>query len=413
MNRNISTRAIRPEAELLLWSVRARIDAETAARIEALARNTIDWDYCIRIGQSHRVLPLLYRSLNQVCPDAVPGAILEGLRQYFYRNTQRNLFLTSELLKLITAFEQQGISAIPFKGPILAARIYGNIALRQYNDLDLLVRKRDILKAKDVLISQRFTSPSDNSGENSDVSDRVLETDLIAPLSPNFYVFVRDGGSIRVDLQWRITRRLFSSSLDSERFWNTLEPVTLGGRTVLNFPPDVLLWILCVHGCKHSWQRLKWVCDVAQLVELVKEDDRATFIERAIQNGNRRMLFLGLLLAHELLGTRLPAEILKKIRSDSSVQSVAISILDRRLDQADEVLREGPRSVFYFKILDSWGGRFQYCFQYLAQRIGLIFSPTRIDRSFLSLPKGLAFLYYVFRPLRLLVKYSLQPFNRG
>ena len=391
MNSNTSTLAIRPEAELLLRSARVRIDAETAARIEALASNTIDWDYLISIGTLNRVLPLLYRTLNQVCPNIVPAAILDFLREYFHLNTKRNFFLTSELLKLLKVFEQQGISAISFKGPLLAASIYGSIALRQFSDLDILVHKQDIIKAKQVLISQGFASTDshNDSAENSD--------------------FVRDVGEIKikVDLQWRITPKLFS--FDSDRVWNHLEPFSLWGGTVLTFTPDMLLLILCVHGWKHRWQRLKWVCDVAQLIELIQNNNREIVFEQSIHKGNRRMLSLGLLLAHELLGAALPASVLQNIRSDSTVKSVAIPVRNKLFVEPRQASSEGARTIFYFKMMESWGERPQHCFQYL---VGSIFSPTSIERSLLPLPRGLTFLYYAFRPLRLLLKYASRPFKR-
>jgi hypothetical protein len=90
----------------------------------------------------------LYQSLNTTCPEAVPKANLAQLRNYFHANAQRNLFLTQELLKLLTLFKTNGISAIPYKGPVLAVAVYGNLALRQFGDLDILVHKRDVLRAK-------------------------------------------------------------------------------------------------------------------------------------------------------------------------------------------------------------------------------------------------------------------------
>ena len=417
MNSNTSTLAIRPEAELLLRSARVRIDAETAARIEALVRNTIDWDYLIRMGESHRVLPLLYRSLNQVCPDAVPPAILEGLRQYFYRNTEWNFFLTSVLLKVLKALEVEGISAIPFKGPVLAAAIYGNLGLRQFNDLDILVHRRDIARTHNVLISQGFrgfrsgSSPNDPYFLNQD-----LEPDQIAPLDPDCYTFMRDDGRVKIDPQWRLTRRLFSFSLDSKHLWNRLEPFSLGGRTVLTFPTDALLLILCAHGCKHLWLRLKWVCDVAQLIEVIQNNNPELFFEQSLRNGNRRMVSLGLLLAHDLLGASLPEHIVTEIRSDATVKSAAIQVRQRLFAETDQILGDAERFIFYLKMQESWLERLQYRFQYLAQHLRLlldsIFSPTSIERSLLPLPKGLTFLYYAFRPLRLLLKYASKPFKR-
>ena len=92
---------LRPEAELLLCTARTHINAQTALRIRALVSQATDWRYLIAAGNSHGVLPLLYRTLSQVCPDAVPAAKLEFLKVFYEFNERRNLSLTFELLRLL------------------------------------------------------------------------------------------------------------------------------------------------------------------------------------------------------------------------------------------------------------------------------------------------------------------------
>ena len=55
------------------------------------------------------------------------------------RTTMSNLYLTQEMLKLLSAFRKKGIPAIPYKGPVLAQAVYGNVGLRQFGDLDITV----------------------------------------------------------------------------------------------------------------------------------------------------------------------------------------------------------------------------------------------------------------------------------
>jgi len=403
---------LRPEAELLLCSARTHIDPQTAARIQALASQATDWRYLISAGNSHGVLPLLYRTLNQVCPDAVPAAKRELLKECYELNEKRNLLLTLELLKLIKALEERGVRAVPFKGPILAASVYGNLALRQFSDLDILVRKQDIPRAKEVLLSEGYRPRRSASENGGDFLDADAESNRKAPLSPNFYTFMRDDGKIIVDLQWRITERLFSFSPESELLWNHLERFHVRETSVITFSPAALLLILCAHGCKHLWEKLKWVCDVAQTIEVIQSKDRGIILEHTLINGNRRMVAIGLLLAHELLGATLPHDLAKNIRSDTVARSVATEVSRRLFAETDESSRVSKKFVFYLKINESWVQRVQYCSEYVSQYLDSIFSPTSVERELWPLPKVLTFLHYGFRPLRLVVKYGLQPFKR-
>jgi Uncharacterised nucleotidyltransferase len=410
--------SIRPEIEVLLACARPSIDRETAVRFPVLVSQVTDWDYLTRIANFHGVLPLLYQSLNQICPDAVPPVRMKFLRDCFQFNAKRNLYLMAVLLKLLTALKNNGIDAIPFKGAVLGHSIYGNVALRQFADLDILVHRKDLAGAGEILRLQGFayTSSVDEIDDESTIPSNGCQAEKVTALRDNYHVFVRDDGKVRVDLQWRMTHELFSFSLDSENLWNRVQDVSLGGALVSTFDNETLLLILCAHGCKHSWQRLKWICDVAQLIEATEPKDRLPLIQRTLtENHSRRIVYAGLLLAHEILGAALPAKAVSEIRSDSSLKSVLSSVRNALFAESPRAPSKRQRVVFYLKIMESWGERLGYCGQYLHQQVNSTFAPfapTSIERALLPLPKGLGFLYYGLRPLRLLAKYGIRTFSR-
>ncbi len=148
----------RPETELLLCCARISSDSSRAEQLRALLHKDLDWAVLRRIAHQHGVVPLVYWRLSNTCPEAVPTAVLDRLRGDIHANSLRNLSLTRELLRLLNLFEAQGIFAIPYKGPALAAFAYGNLALRQFADLDILVRKHDVPRAKEVFISAGYRS---------------------------------------------------------------------------------------------------------------------------------------------------------------------------------------------------------------------------------------------------------------
>ena len=127
---------------------RTRRDPEVAARITTLLEGEVDWDYLLRTAGRHGMIPLPCWHLDHACPEAVPEVYMTELRGHFRSNNLGNLLLSGELLKLYGLFEQNGISAIPNKGPTLAASVYGNLSLRQAGDLDILVGRRDVLRAR-------------------------------------------------------------------------------------------------------------------------------------------------------------------------------------------------------------------------------------------------------------------------
>src|SRR5690349_4530679 len=87
-----------PEAQLLLCCARTLMDTANAERIVALLQDKIDWSYLLQIAFRHDLTPLLNRSLEAVCPAAVPETARTALKEQVRADAQRNLLLTKELL---------------------------------------------------------------------------------------------------------------------------------------------------------------------------------------------------------------------------------------------------------------------------------------------------------------------------
>src|SRR3989442_3875618 len=110
----------------------------------------MDWEWLLRSRHPQGLLPLLYRRLGSR-PDSVPAAIRGALREGFEANARRALRLTAELLRLHEQLASRGVTVIPYKGPVLAASVYGDLALRPFSDLEFLVHRRDADRAEHVL----------------------------------------------------------------------------------------------------------------------------------------------------------------------------------------------------------------------------------------------------------------------
>jgi hypothetical protein len=132
------------EIDILLSYARPQITPERAATIREALQNGIDLGYLFRVAGRHGLMSLLHHRLNAICPESIPGALLNKLKTRFHANLAHNLFLTAELLKLLSIFENDAILAVPFKGPILASSLYGNLSFREFSDLDILIHKKNL-----------------------------------------------------------------------------------------------------------------------------------------------------------------------------------------------------------------------------------------------------------------------------
>jgi len=377
------------ETELLVSCARTRLDAEHAEGMTALLEHGIDQDRLIRMAGPHGLLPLLYWHLGAIGPGVVSSAMLSRLREHFEANARRNLFLTAELLKVLRLLEASEIPAVPFKGPLLAASTYGNLSLRQFADLDILVRKDDVPKAKELLISRGYRPPLALTGAQ----------DAALLRSQSEYVFSSRDGKVVVELHWRFAPAYFSSPLDLDRLWDRLRWISLGGVQVRSLGPEDLLLVLCVHGSKHCWERLEWICGIAEVVRTQPTLDWPRVIEEAAREGSVRMLFLGLLLADQLLGAPIPEEVLRRARRDSGAQALAAEVRARLFRGTQRAPGMRETTWFHLRARERLADRIRYCLR-------LALTPTVGDFELVSLPATLYFLYYVLRPIRLARKYG-------
>jgi hypothetical protein len=376
------------EYKLLLCIARTSIDGEIAEQVKAIVRAGLDWELLFEAGLGHGLMPMLYRNLSAICPEEIPPNQLKYLRDQFHKTTRNNLLLAAELIKLLKLFEQNDIRAIAYKGPAMAAYLFGDPTLRQPGDLDILISKRDVLKAKQLLTSAGYR----------------LQLKLTSAQEKAFirsqceYCFTAGDGKIYLEIHWRIAPSYFPFKLDHAELWSRIARTNIGDFSVPLLSPEDMLLALCVHGAKHCWSRLIWVCDIA---ELVRHQNLAwhQVIDRSRRLGCERVLLVGLSLANSLLSAPIPNDLLHGASKKKSVKNLTREASERLLNCrfAPQLLES---CLFHLKIRERLRDRITYCLR-------LILTPAPGDWELITLPSSLFFLYYLLRPARLVRKYLL------
>ena len=86
----------------------------------------------------------------------IPHEVFEELKTANTNIVKDNMLMTSELIKVMNLLELNNIKAISFKGPVLSQMAYGNIALRQFVDLDILVEEKSLEKVSSILLENNY-----------------------------------------------------------------------------------------------------------------------------------------------------------------------------------------------------------------------------------------------------------------
>ena len=376
-----------PEVALLLQAG-ARPAHFKRERLTPLLAQRIDWARVLSLARRHGLLPLLYWHLKD-CQADLPGEVRSTLETYFQLNAARNVFLTKELLRILQALADHGLEAVPFKGPVLAELAYRNLALREFCDLDIWLPRDQIIPAKDVLLAQGYRL-------QNDLTESQLQF-LLHGQNHNELTFERTGGVI-VDLHWAIFPPLFFPTGSDLRA--RLTYTSLAGVPVRTFAAEDLPVLLCIHGSKHRWERLEWLCAVAELVRRPAGLNWSLILERATQTGSDRMLCLGLALAHDLFAVTLPPAVHRRIRADSAVEGLVSTVQDSLFDGSATGPGTFGRWLFHCRLMP---GRTRHR-QHLKRLVHMIFVPSTIELA--QLPLAPCFLHYLWRPIRLAGKHS-------
>ncbi len=125
------------EHKLLLTCARTKLQPAAEKELAALVDQSPDWNYIIRKSREHRLGPLLFSHLKK---QLIPQTVRETLEKTYTSTGLHNMLYLEELEKIITP----DIQTIILKGPQLAQKAYGNVALRPFSDLDLLVAEKDL-----------------------------------------------------------------------------------------------------------------------------------------------------------------------------------------------------------------------------------------------------------------------------
>ncbi len=385
-------RADRPDAApahtLLRACARASFDAAGAAPALADAvSQPVDWDAFPRLAERNRMLPLAHRALAERVD--VPETVRSRLRSAYAENARHALLLAGELRRLMDALDAAEIRVLAYKGPALAVRAYGHMALRTYSDLDLLVAPGDIPAAARVLQAQGYASAYDFSPAQ-DAAFRRVDGDYP-------YHHPQTGGL--VELHGRVSSTRFVADLPTARLMARARTVPIGGGDVPAPADDDLFLALCLHGAKHRWARLEWLACAAALA--VRTDlDLPSILLAAEEIGARRTVLLALLLARDALGLALPHALHRSIDADPPLAALAAEARGLWFTEDAEGDQATPANLrFNGRLRDGAADRARYAARWL-------FLPSPEDWAWVRLPDALAPLYRVLRPLRLAARYG-------
>jgi len=356
-------------------------------RIRSLLERTVNWEAVLRLADEHGTSSLLYQSLSRL-EDLIPSSVLGALRKRYEGNVHKSLFLARELARILDRLDEFEIEVIPYKGLALSEVYYGDMALRQAGDIDLFVRKQDVIRIKKAVCELGYTTrvPILEDAEE-DYLESGYECTFDSPAGKNL-----------LELQWALQPRFYSVDFDMDGLFKRAVNVTVAGRRVKTPSAEDLLLVLSVHAAKHVWGRLIWLCDITRILK--RENLDWDWVQsQAREFGIERILHVTLLLTNHFLATAVPGEMERAILSDRIARAFA--------GEAAAAVISGvsyeKQQIAYFRLMMQLRERRMDRVRFLTR---LAFTPGPGEWDAVRLPKILFPFYRVVRLARLAARFA-------
>jgi hypothetical protein len=324
------------------------------------------------------VLLLLGRAGCQQASRAVLAADRESRA-----TARRGAWLTAEPFRILDVLDAAGIEALAHKGPVLGREAWGDPALRPFADLDLVVADEDLPAAASALMAAGLEPAGVAPGRRQQ-----------AQLAHAWEVELANRHGLVVDLHRSLVARHLARGPRTAELFDRRRTVTLDGRAVSTLGREDTLLALCLGGTSELWSRLKYVVDVAELLQSPGGHDWPALLGRARRDRMLRMVLLGVSLGCDHAGLPLPEPVAATLSGAPRVKALRRQAWRRLFARGDAALGYLERNRFWLAARDRTGDR-------VASLWLRLWTPTVNDWRFVPLPDALYPLYYLVRPIRL------------
>ena len=251
-----------PEEKILILLSNKSLSESGQQYFKSLLEANPDWDKIISASRFHSLAPLLIKHLTESnLQNALPSAQLEKIKSIARNQTIKRLKIISVYREFTTALISKNIDFILLKGLYLSDNFYSNPELRPMQDIDLLVREKDLHAL--LLLMKELNAKSLVE----------LQTDFINGFMQHLPPFVYK--EVMIEIHTNIVSANEPVSFKPESLWTAIELKKIQNIDSLVFSAELNFVYLCIHLGRHvrtAKYRLIWFTDIMQFLATVKLD---------------------------------------------------------------------------------------------------------------------------------------------
>ncbi|GAB6155715.1 hypothetical protein JCM17380_44660 [Desulfosporosinus burensis] len=281
----------------------------------------IDLDKLFRVAIDNEVASIIYPSLALIIPDRLP----EEWENEYLKVKKHVTFMMNQVTCLAKVLKDVGIPLVILKNGGIALSMEYDLGKCPMGDVDTLVRKKDFIKAHNVILGQGYKFKFRSEYEFEDIEQAYQDG------STEYYKQENDN-IMWFELAWRpIAGRWIAHELEpsAEDFVSHAVEIEENGAYVLS-PEDNLLQV-CIHTAKHSYIRepgFRLHLDVERIVNRT-QIDWDLFIRKAEETKVKAVAYFSLYIPHVLFGTPIPNEVLNRLKPNQLKERILRNMIER------------------------------------------------------------------------------------
>ncbi|WP_276624520.1 nucleotidyltransferase domain-containing protein [Syntrophomonas wolfei] len=380
----IETEAFSNEMQLLFLCSIKDLSTEQEEKIRKIIKAGINWELFLQIVKKHRIYMLVYNNLTKIKIVDVDERALKTLQQINQQKVMQSVKLAGELVRLARLLNNNGIRALSLKGPLLAREIYGDIAFRYSKDLDIIIAEQDLEKTDKLLLANGF--------KNADMEINLSPKQKAHIIKTNHHFVYQKPGGIIIELHWRDNSE--STKFQFDKLWFKRRELILSGQSINVLSAEDEFIYLLIHGAIHGYTRLRWLCDIA---EIIKKDQLSwnEIINKATGMNIMEVLVQTVILCESLLSVNIPEALKAPLAGNKLGKKMAIKAIPLIIETDEDAFLPGqPLNMHLRKYILLRSKGIKSKLNYLIAR----FYPGLIDYETIDFSDRFFFMYYITRP---------------
>lgn len=232
----------------------------------------------------------------------------------------------SELDRVAAALAQAGIQLVALKNSGIARGIYPDLAGCPMGDIDVLVARSDFRRAHEIMKQLGFSLGDRSPFELPDIESAEQQG------GAEYTIQLKDRSILWFELQWRpVAGRWIRPDQEPPAEQLLARSVAIEGTAARLLVPEDNLLQVCLHTAKHTYVRapgFRLHTDVDRIVRRCTINWDA-FCSQVEKIEVRTAVYISLRIPAELLGTPVPAAVLRRLDFAGSKHSFMLGWLHR------------------------------------------------------------------------------------